>query len=187
MRATTRHTTRGRRGYTLIELLITVALLGLAGQMLIPYLNDQGNLHLQAAVRAVIADLGYAQQSAHDNQEFRRIHFFDDGSGYAIIRVTDATFTTAFDPATANYVQEPIEGGDYIREFVGDARWEGVSVKAVAIDSDKRYVTFDLLGGTVSTPTSPGTGGTITLTANGEDYIITLEPFTGKATVAKVP
>ncbi|MCA9295216.1 MAG: prepilin-type N-terminal cleavage/methylation domain-containing protein [Phycisphaerales bacterium] len=186
MRGFTRQATRGGRGYTLIELLIVIGLLGLAAQILIPYLNNQGNLHLQAAVRTVIADLAYAQQSAHDNQGFRRVVFFADGTGYAIVRVTDATFNTAFDAATADYVIDPIEGGEYIRDFGGDGRWSGISIKDVDIDSGNSYVTYDLLGGTVSTTNSPGTGGSVTLTADGEDYIIGIEPFTGKVTVTKV-
>lgn len=186
MRGRTRMTFRGGRGYTLIELLIVVGLLGLASSIIIPYLNDRGDLHLQAAVRAVIADLAYAQQSAHDNQEFRRMVFFSDGSGYAIVRVSDATFTTAFDAATADYVIDPIEGGEYIRDFSNDVRWNTVSIKAASIDSGNEHVTFDLLGGTVSTTSSPGTGGTITLQSEGTEYTITLEPFTGKASVAKV-
>ncbi len=187
MRAFTRQTTRGKRGYTLIELLIVIGLLGLAAQILIPYLNNQGNLHLQAAVRTVIADLAYAQQSAHDNQGFRRVQFFADGSGYAIIRVTPATFNTAFDATTADYVIDPIEGGEYIRDFGGDGRWSGISFKDVDIDSGNKYVTYDLLGGTVATSSSPGTGGSVTLTADGEDFIIGIEPFTGKVTVTRVP
>ncbi|MEM7227679.1 MAG: type II secretion system protein [Planctomycetota bacterium] len=182
-----RQTTRGRRGYTLIELIIVIALLGLASSILIPYLNDRGNLHLQAAVRQVVSDLSYAQSDALANQEFRRVHFYADGSGYCIIRVTAATFSDPFDAATADFVIDPINNGEYVRDFATDNRWKEVSVKSSSFDSAKPHVTYDSLGGTVATATTPGTGGTVVLTADGQDFEISVAPFTGKITVAKVP
>ena len=82
------------RAYTLIEMLIVVALLGIAGALLIPHLVHQDNLTAQSAVRLLIADLSFAQSDSLANQEFRRVQFMQDingiGIGYCIVRIAEA-------------------------------------------------------------------------------------------------
>lgn len=173
-----------RRGYTLIELLITVAILGLASSIIIPALTDRGDLEVQAAVRMLVADIGFAQSDALAHQEYRRIHFYDDGRGWCLFRVTDPGQTT-FTEASEDYIVDPMNSNDYIIDFVTDHRFKTVSVSNAEIDGTNRYVTFDALGGTVVNNDAPGTGGTISLTADGHTYDVTLSPFTGKITVAK--
>ncbi len=177
----------GGRGYTLIELLIVVALLGLASAVVVPYLNDRGDLELQGAVRLIIADISFAQFDALAHQEYRRVQFFDDGTGYAIVRVTDSDFNDTFDPDTADYITDPMAGGDqrYVVDFT-DGRWGDIQVSSVSIDGGSRFTTFDSLGGTVISGGAPGTGGNITVESEGVQYLINIAPFTGKLTVSKV-
>ena len=84
-----------RRSYTLIEILIVVTILGLAATMVVPRIAGRDRLTLQAAVRTLIADMGFAQSDALAQQEYRRLVFIDpDSDGwsteYAIVRVTEA-------------------------------------------------------------------------------------------------
>ncbi len=176
------------RAYTLIEILIVVAILGISAAMLIPYIGDRGGLEVQAAVRMVISDLSFAQSDALAHQEYRRVYFYPDSRGYCIIRVTDADFNNAFDPATADYITDPLGSGDqaYIVDFTTDDRFAGVAIKTVNIDSGSQFVTFDALGGTVRTGSIPGVGGTIEVSSGSTVYQIDLAPFTGKLTVANV-
>jgi prepilin-type N-terminal cleavage/methylation domain-containing protein len=175
--------------YTLIELLIVVAMLGIAASMVVPQLSGRESLTVQAAVRQVISDLNFAASDALAHQEYRRVVFFDDGTGYAIVRVTDATFNNAFDPGTADFIYDPMasaaENGQYIVDFDEDSRFEGVTISAAALDGTNRFVTYDALGGTVTSGGVPGLGGTIEITLSGFVYEITIEPFTGKMNVAK--
>jgi hypothetical protein len=46
---------------------------------------------------------------------------------------------------------------------------------------------YDPLGGTVRPGLLPGSGGTIVVSADDQDYQITVAPFTGKMTVQKLP
>jgi prepilin-type N-terminal cleavage/methylation domain-containing protein len=176
-----------RGGYTLIELLIVVAILGLAGAMLVPQLTGRDSLRVQAAVRQLIGDLSFAQSDALARQEPRRVHFYDDGRGYCLVR----DMTAAPEDFTADdYIQDPLatsgELGRYIVEYPFDDRFEGVSISSVSIDGGGRDLRYDEIGGTVLTNGNPGTGGTIQLEADGEQYQITIAPFTGKLTVQKV-
>ena len=181
--------------YTLIELIFVIALLGLAAALLVPHLVHQDSMTVQAAVRTLIADLSFAQSDALAHQEFRRVHFYEAGRGYCIVRVTEADFDLPFDPMTADYINDPLVRaggfGDYIVDFTTDDRFEGVSITSVSIDgvalapvgSD---VTYDQIGGTVMTGNLPGTGGQIVFSFDTASYQITISAFTGKLTVLKL-
>lgn len=186
-----------RGGYTLVELLIVIAVLGLAGALLVPHLVDQPSMTVQAAVRQLIADLSFAQSDALAHQEYRRVHFYGDGRGYCLLRVGEGDYAAPFDEDTADYVYDPLatagEAGHYIIDFTADDRFEGVMITSVNIDGggegiggDGGDVVYDPLGGTIRAGGLPGTGGTIVLTADDDDYQLTLSPFTGKLTVQKL-
>ena len=178
--------------YTLIELLIVITVLGIAGALLIPHLAYKDSLASQAAVRLLISDLSFAQSDALANQEFRRVYFYPDGTGYCIVRVTEANFELPFDPNTADYIDDPLgvvgEAGRYIVDFTTKNRFDNVSISAVSIDGGNPYVTYDALGGTVMTGgAAPGTGGPIYVQAADNLYRIEIAPFVGKLTVTKMP
>ncbi len=182
----------GARSYTLIELIMVLAVLGLAAAILIPNMVGTDSLTTQAAVRLLIADLSFAQSDALANQEFRRVVFYDDGAGYCIINVPDQNFVTPADlDAYTDYVFDPLRKmGRYIVNFTTDARFEGVAVSDANIDGialeDRPEITYDQLGGTVVAGGIPGTGGNIDIAYNDISYRITVAPFTGKLTVTEM-
>ena len=79
------------RSYTLIELIMVMAVLALAAALLVPNFVGSETMKLQAAVRLLIADLSFAQSDALANQEFRRVVLYDDGSGYCLIVASDGS------------------------------------------------------------------------------------------------
>ena len=171
-----------RTGYTLIELLLVVAVLGLASAILIPSLRDGDSLATQGAVRRIIGDLHFAQSDALAHQETRRVQFFDDGRGYVITR-------SPYDP-DVDYISDPLAraGTDkaYVVDFTEDERFAGVTISAVDIDDGARFITFDELGGSITGGNNPGIGGSITVTSNNAGYRIDIDPFTGKLTVVNI-
>jgi len=179
-----------RRSYTLIELLIVVALLGIAGTLVIPHMVGADSMKVQAAVRQLIGDLSFAQSDALAHQEYRRVHFYPDGRGYCIVRVDDTDYAAVFDEGTADYISDPLasmgELGRYIVNFAADKRFEMVSVGTVSIDGGGQDIVYDPLGGTIMAGGLPGTGGTIDLVAGEDTYRITVAPFTGKLSVSKL-
>lgn len=182
-----------KRAYTLIEMLIVVALLGIAGALLIPHLVHQDNLTAQSAVRLLIADLSFAQSDSLANQELRRVQFLQEdgiGYGYCIVRMTEAAFDDAFDLATADYISDPLgvvgEPGRYIVDFRTENRFDGVSIIISNFDGANQYITYDTLGGTIMTGNAPGIGGQIQLQVQDVIYQIDVSPFTGKLTVTRL-
>ncbi|MHC4414849.1 MAG: prepilin-type N-terminal cleavage/methylation domain-containing protein [Planctomycetota bacterium] len=182
-----RSRTAQTRGYTLIELIMVMAVLALAAALLVPQLVSSDSMTVQAAVRLIIADLSFAQSDALANQEYRRVLFYDDGRGYCLFRVTDSDYATPADLDTADYIFDPLGAmGRYIVDFTEDDRFEGVTIESVDIDGGAREVTYDALGGTVITPGVPGNGGEIIISFDAERYQIDIAPFTGKLTVSKL-
>ena len=179
------------RAYTLIELLLVIALLGIAAAMVVPRLVGQDIMTVQAAVRLIMADLSFAQSDALAHQEMRRVHFYDDGRGYAIVRGSSfADFDDPFDADAADYVEDPLanasDAGRFIVDFSEDDRFTGVTIDVVEFDGANRFVTYDALGGTLRAANLPGTGGRIELSMNGVRFEITVSPFTGKLSVAQL-
>lgn len=190
MRAGTSITRSIRRGYTLIEVLIVVTILGLAGALLVPYLSSKGDFDTQAAVRTLIADISFAQSDALANQGFRRVQFFEDGTGWCLVRVNEDDLADAFDPVTADYVYDPLasnsERGAYVVNLRDRQQFSSVRVTSVNLDAGQRSLTFDELGGTVSTGGLPGTGGQVILTSPEASYQLDILPVTGKVRVTRL-
>ena len=183
-----------RRAYTLIELLIVVAVLGLAGALLVPVLGDRGDFDTQGAVRRLVADLTFAQSDALANQGHRRVVFIpdpvEDGQyiGWAIIKVDEDAIGEEIDLDTAEYVTDPLapaaEQGRYVVNLKDDERFGDAVIASVTIDGDATFITYDELGGTVTTAGAPGAGGEIVVRGGSSVYKITIGPVTVKLTVA---
>ncbi len=178
------------RSYTLIELIIVMAVLALAAALLVPNMVGTDSMTVQAAVRLLIADLSFAQSDALANQEFRRVVFYADGAGYCILNVDAYDWVTPLDlnDPSVNYVYDPLGSmGQYIVDYTVDNRFEGVLITEATIDNvvltNRPEITYDELGGTVQSSSAPGLGGSIVMTFKDSSYRITVAPFTGKLTV----
>lgn len=178
------------RGYTLIELIMVVALLGTAASLLIPQLLGLGRFETSSAVRRLMADLTFAQSEALAAQSYHRIHFFEDGRGYCLVRVADVDFNTPFDPMTADYVSDPSGtvrgGGRFVVDYLADPRFGSVSMSEVDLSDGSRAITFDALGGTVEAPGTPAGQGKIVVTGEDAQFEIMIAPVTGKLSVLRV-
>ncbi len=186
------------RSYTLIELIMVMAVLALAAALLVPNIAGSDSMKLQAAVRLLIADLSFAQSDALANQEYRRVVFYPDGSGYCIIVASEGYTTPADleDPGIV-YVYDPLGTmGRYVVNYAVDDRFDGISIidqpgQETIIDgtvlADRPELTYDQLGGTVHPDGTAGIGGSITLTYKGDSFMVTITAFTGKLTVIELP
>ena len=184
--------TPAARSYTLIELILVMAVLALAAAMLVPQLVGRDSLTVQAAIRLLIADLSFAQTDALANQEFRRVVFYDNGAGYCLIRVPSAAWVTPADLSdpSVDYVYDPLGNmGQYKVNFFEDDRFEGVEITSADIDGlalgDRPEITYDQLGGTVNGPIA-GTGGNVVMSFGDQSYRIDIAAFTGKLTVTEL-
>ena len=160
-----------RQGFTLVEVLIVVVIIGIAGAIVVPNMLQGGQLGLQGAVRMVIADAVYAQNEAIAHQANRRIQFDLANNRY---HITDGSGTTL----NASWKAGADEGENYFVDFDHDQRFQNVQLVAVDF-AGTDTLEFDALG-------SPKNGGTVELSTGTFRYRITVAPFTGQITIAEV-
>jgi prepilin-type N-terminal cleavage/methylation domain-containing protein len=161
------------RAYTLIEILIVVVMLGIASAVAMPSLRSTDTLRVQSTVRAIVADINFAQSDALARQQGRALVFDKVHNKYAILEVHGATL----DPSTDTVYSVDLNNE---RKFhssrIDDASFDGSNV-----------LVFDELGGPVTGPGSstPGNGGTITISGSGETFVINVEAYTGRVSVVR--
>lgn len=163
------------RAYTLIELLIVIAMLGLASAMVIPVMSSTDALRVQSTVRAIVADINYAQSEALARQQPRAIIFNTTTNKYTVVDVPGTTV----DPSSANT--------EYTVNLNDRQRFHDSRMTTAAFDGANTLI-FDELGGPVTDPggTTPSAGGSITVTGSGSVYRIDIEAYTGRVVVTRV-
>jgi prepilin-type N-terminal cleavage/methylation domain-containing protein len=172
---------RRRRAYTLVEMLIVVAILGIASAIVIPSVGQAGTLRGQSSVRAVVADLAFAQSDAMAFQSGRAVVFDVEENRYVVCAVNGASV----DPETDALYDQSRVGGimgiDLDDELFGQARLESVD-----IDGGTMLV-FDEMGAPVNAPlsNSPSSGGIITIVCEDQRYTIVIDGFTGHITTSR--
>lgn len=170
------HTTRRRTGYTLIEVLLTVSIMGLAAAIVVPNMMQGGTLGVQAGARMIIADIQFAQNEAMAQQSTRRVVFDAADNSYRV---------ELFDSGASDWVLEhnPVLGDsndsqNYEIDFDDDGRFRGIDIVSATFGAGST-VEFDDLG-------NPSAGGTVRLQFESHTYDITVASFTGRVTVERV-
>ncbi len=154
-------------GFTLIEVLVVVVIIAIAGAIIVPQMLNTGSLTVQGASRIIIADLLFAQNEAIAQQRPRRMVFDVTHNRYQITDEKDQVVSVSWKAgSTANYVID----------FSKDNRFQGV--RLVSADfGGTGGVEFDALG-------SPDRGGSIVLQAGTVRYRIKVAAITGRVTIA---
>ncbi len=170
------------RGYTLIEILVVITILGIAGIVVLPALGQTDILRVQASVRAIVADITFAQADALAYQEERAVVFDEAENLYTLVEIPGSVVDT--ENNAIYYPQGPDQR--YVIDF-DMPKWGGMQIVAPDFDGEPVLI-FDELGGPVSAPGSdePGTGGSVDIIGSGSRLRVTVEPFTGHVTVAQV-
>lgn len=162
-----------RSGYTLIEVLIVVTILGIAAAAIVPTMGDAGVLRVQAAVRTIIADISTAQSEALAYQQGRAIKFYPTEGLWKVIEVKGNTI----DPGLNTLWSSHFAGGE-----MGDSRIEAVDF------NDTDTLIFDELGGPVTSAggSTPAPTGTVTVVGSGQKFVVEVQGYTGRIDARRV-
>ena len=170
-----------RPAYTLVEILVVVTVLGIAAAMVIPQMSSAHVLRVQAAVRTIVADLTLAQSDALAMQEARAIVFDIEQNRYTLVEVVGGVV----DPDANAMFDSGGPGQRFVRDF-DDSVWGGARIIGAEFDADPILI-FDELGSPIAEAgdTTPGLGGTVTITGSESVFTITVDAYTGRVTVSR--
>jgi prepilin-type N-terminal cleavage/methylation domain-containing protein len=175
-------------GFTLIEILVVVVILGIASAIVIPQIGSRDDLNVSSAARTLMADLIYAQNLAIAKQKAYYVRFY--GQSYS---VCDANTLVAID----HPLQPTLNNGKYIVTFGDQASPtpSGVTpgLERVSLHEPsflgQTVLGFDELGQpfafdpSTTTSTTMTAAGTIQLQSGDQTMTISVQPFTGETTV----
>jgi len=164
-----------RHGFTMIELLIVVAILAIAAAIAVPMASSTGSMQLRAAVTMVAADLEYAKSMS-----------ISRGQRYAVLfDKTTETYRIADESGTT--ISHPIKKGFfYTVDFRNDGRLSQVDIVDANFDG-AAAVSFDYLGSPykgTGGAAPPLNSGVITLRAGGQTRTVSVVPVTGFISVS---
>ena len=121
-----------RRGFTLVEILAVVVILGIASAIIIPQIGTRDDLRAAAAARVLIADLIYAQNLAISSGKGVYIKFEKASNKYSMLTEDASGFPTVA-------ISHPVTQTSYVVQF-GDVNasredsWETVSINSVTLN-----------------------------------------------------
>lgn len=144
-----------RGGFTLVEILMVVVILGIASAVIVPQIGTRSDLKARAAARMVTADLIYAQNMAIATQRMHYVKFDLANNRYSVMEempLDSGTGVTGIEKVMlhpvnkTNYVvQFGAAGGSRYAELALDAA--GTVFNGISLDYRPSYVVcFDELG-----------------------------------------
>jgi type II secretion system protein H len=174
---------RRRCGFTLVEILVVLIIIGIAAAIVVPQMSTRDDLKVAAAARTLAADLIYAQNLAITRQSSVRVNFDLPNARYRVV-----------DAATGQTVTHPVNKSPYEMRFGAGGTLglrEAVLAEVVFLgaDGETEHVDmgFDDLGTPMAYPASgppePLTGGRVRLRVGGQLLQVDVEPFTGQVRV----
>ncbi|MBC8471299.1 MAG: prepilin-type N-terminal cleavage/methylation domain-containing protein [Planctomycetes bacterium] len=163
---------RGRSGgFTLVELLIVIAIISIAALTAIPMMSSAASMQIRSAANMLTADLEYAKSMAISRAQNFSVVFDASADSYRI------------EDQYGNVLPHPVKKGfSYVIDFQNDGRLKKVDIVSVNFDSTSE-VKFDYLGSPYNGSSTPLNNGVINLQAGSTASIITVEPVTGYVSI----
>lgn len=168
MSQTIHHNSKSR-GFTLVEILVTLTVIGIAAGIVVPSLLSSESLVIQAATRSIVADILTAQNEAVAHEAARVVVFNVPNNSYELTDGNGNVLTTPWTDGGS---------GKDVMNLSNDPRFQGVHLVKADFGGSSS-LRFGVLG-------SPTSGGTVDLSFNQWKYQITVAPFTGRVTVKRV-
>ncbi len=171
-----------QRGYTLLEILVVVAVMGIAGAMVIPSMDQAGVLRTQGAVRSVVSDIMFAQGDAVAAQQARAVVFDTATNSYRVCAVLGSTIDIDNDVLFDHY-----GGGNRYIVDLDQAEFGTSFITGATFDGTGNVLVFDEMGAPVIAvgESTPSSGGNVTIRGQFHNFVVRVESFTGRVTTTR--
>ncbi|HSZ54097.1 MAG TPA: GspH/FimT family pseudopilin [Tepidisphaeraceae bacterium] len=170
--AFSRSASRLRRGFTLIEILSVVVILGIASAIIVPQLSSRDDLRCAAAARALMGDLLYAQSRSIALGKMQYVQFNTTTNTYQVLDAVNPN----------NVINNPVTQSPYT-VTVGTGYLVHVGISTASFDGNTT-VAFDPMGVPYSWSSGAGTvaltAGSIVFQAGTNKKTITVGPYSGE-------
>lgn len=168
-----------RHGFTLIEILVVVIVLGIASAIIVPQIGTRDDLDASSAARTVMSDLLYAQNRAIATQQYHYVVFNLASQDYNLYSGTSTAPTTL--------LTHPVYLDNYTMTFDGTTNSVGnVTLSSVSFNG-QTTIAFDPLGVPYSYTSGVNTAlsgtGTVQITCGAYSLAISVAQDTGNLTV----
>jgi prepilin-type N-terminal cleavage/methylation domain-containing protein len=157
------------RGFTIIELMIVLVILGIAAAIAVPMVSSAASMQLRSAVNMVAADLEYAKSMSISTGQYYSVEFNTAQNRYEVQ-----------DPSGA-VIPHPVSKKNYAVSFGDDGRLDQVTIQGVTSGAAAlSEVCFDYLGTPRSSTAAELTNPVVvTLQAGGATRTVTVKAVTG--------
>ncbi len=161
-----------RHGFTMIEMVVVMAILAIAAAIVVPMMSSAGTMQLRSAVNMVAADLEYAKSMSISRGQKYSVVFDKTAEAYWII------------DDGGNTIQHPVKKGFLYRtDFRTDSRLDRVEISDANFDGTNQ-VSFDSLGSPYNGTGANLNSGVITLRAAGVTRTVHVESVTGYISIS---
>ena len=160
-------------GFTLVELVLVIALLGIMSYFLAPRITDLFPIQRETAAFKILGDIRYVRSRAISEQVVHGIQFsVHPANNYRAFRSIPATIIK--DPARPNIdMLIQLNAGEF-----GGVRISAVNFQGGAeVRFDSTGTPLDISGRTLATT------GTVTIQYQGATQLIQVAPITGRVTI----
>jgi prepilin-type N-terminal cleavage/methylation domain-containing protein len=192
MRGAAPAATGARRGFTLAELLLVVAVLSVAAALVVPSAEPIRLYQLDAAVREIVQALRFAQADAIRTGSPRAVYFDISGNS-----MTVSGLNMTVKPPTAdlvNLILHPVDRKTYATTFSRMNKTNGVKLISAVFPTgtanNSRLVfsadgsPCDLVGPNASDVKPLNNVGQVQLASGAAQRAVSIDPVTGRVTAA---
>ena len=165
---------RAKRGFTLIEILCVVVIIGIASAIILPQLSSRDDLRAASAARAMMADLLYAQNRSIALQKMHYVQFDTASNSYSVL--------DSMSPA--NIITHPVLQSTYTVSL-GTGSLSNVKIVSPNFDGNT-VVAFDAMGVPYSYSSGSTTAlaaGSVQVQAGQYKLTVSVAPYSGEITV----
>ena len=134
-------------GFTLIELIMVIVLIGIVAVSVLPKFVDTSSFSLEGATAMVVADIRYTQELAMGNGDDKKAAFTQNSTTYTLKNSDDTVFKTSELPSGVTVSSSNIT---FTFNSLGEPTTGGGSSVTLSAGGDTRTVTVESYTGRVS-------------------------------------